>query len=87
MSVVLCAYAVLVAERCMAFPPGAADDPLARAKRRAADATRRRLDSDAAARLREGDDRVVAASVPDLRPRDGMARASRARDHKLNLTQ
>ncbi len=86
MSVVLCAYAVLVAERCMAFPPGAADDPLARAKRRAADATRRRLDSDAAARLREGDDRVVAASVPDLRPRDGKPGASRPRDHKLSAS-
>lgn len=68
MSVALCAYAVLVAERCMAFPPGAADDPLARAMRRAADATRRRLDPDAAIRVREGDDHVVDASVLQRRP-------------------
>ena len=87
MSVVLCAYAVLVAERCMAFPPGAADDPFARAMCRAADATRRRLDPDAAIRVREGDDHVEAASMPNLRARSATARASRARGHKLNLTQ
>lgn len=87
MSVVLCAYAVLVAERCMAFSPGAPDDPHARAKRRAADATRRRLDRDAAAGLREGDDRVVATEMPDLRERSDATATSRTRRSKLDVTQ
>nr|MBK7068469.1 hypothetical protein [Deltaproteobacteria bacterium] len=54
MSVVLCAYAVLVAERCMAFPPGTPGDPTPRAKRRSPRAARRRLDSVTAPPVRTG---------------------------------
>lgn len=85
MSVVLCAYAVLVAERCMAFPPGAPSDPGARPKPRSTGAARGRLRSDAAAHVREEDPRSMASEVPGVRPRR-QERAGKSRG-RIELTQ
>lgn len=87
MSVVLCAYAVLVAERCMAFPPGAAGDPTRRPKRPSPRPARRRLDPVAAPDVLEDDDHALAPALPDLRSRLRTAHAARARSAKLNMTQ
>ena len=87
MSVVLCAYAVLVAERCMAFPPGAPGDPTARAKRRSPREARGRLDPVAAPRVREDDARALAPEMPELPPRARTSPAARVGGPKLNLTQ
>jgi SRSO17 transposase len=87
MSVVLCAYALLVAERSMAFPPGAPGDPAPRAKRRAPRAARGRLAPVAAPPVREDDHRALATEVPDMRSRPRGSRAARAGSARLDLTQ
>lgn len=87
MSVVLCAYAVLVGERCVAFPPGAPGDPARRAKRPPSGSARRRLDPVVAPDVREVDDHALAPALPDLRSRPRTARAAPARGPKLNMTQ
>ena len=87
MSVVLCAYAVLVAERCMAFSPGAPADSTPRAKRRSPRTARRRLDSVTAPPVRPDDTDPLDPEVPDLRSRPRTSRVARVGGTKLNLTQ
>ncbi|MEZ4407746.1 MAG: IS701 family transposase [Polyangiales bacterium] len=89
MSVVLSAYALLVAERCMAFPPGAPGDPSVDPHGGKARPPRRRFAAVVATRLCRCGPRSVVAPMPHLRPRTGAPEraAGTGRTRTANLTQ